>query len=319
MQSKRQSSRLSDTIGQPRTLKELRSLGSRSTSRGKSTASLLLGHKMTPAVREHRSSTIKSCPSSRSTSKTRRVSGFALDNPNLQWQSRKKKNTPVKSDPPDHHRKDLPAADDADDQEEDQQDHHSRRKSVQLTKQPLPTQKADVDGQEGDKDDDQLEDGVKAVGEEGDGDEMREKKHIHPCVCDIDKRRWGVITQIEEEYRLAEEAELERRRQAEEEMELYGDEYDQSGAHPKRKKRSARRASMVSLGVKQIINWRKSPKIKVKFNKTSALRRENPTYCGKSYHNSPVRTAVNWHEQPKVEKDRTGYLSPAMRTELQYG
>lgn len=145
-----------------------------------------------------------------------------------------------------------------------------------------------------------------------------EKKHIHPCICDIDKRRMAAIRehlkhkriaqqryesrvrQIEEEFRLAEEAELEKLRQLEEEKELYGDEYEQKGKTKVRKKRSARRASMVSLGVKQVINWQKSPKIKVKYTKTARLRKENPTYCKSPISISSPRHPVKWNDYPKI-------------------
>lgn len=122
-------------------------------------------------------------------------------------------------------------------------------------------------------------------------------KHIHPCVCDLSKRQRANIEQylrqrqsaqqrferrvheIEEEIRLAEEAEQQRLRELEAEKEFYGDEYEMEGSKRKRKKRSARRASMVSLGVKQVINWRKPPKVEVRFTRTSNLRATRATYC----------------------------------------
>lgn len=122
-------------------------------------------------------------------------------------------------------------------------------------------------------------------------------KHIHPCICDLSKRQRANIEQflkerqeaqqryerrvqeIEEEIRLAEEAEQQRLRELEAEKEFYGDEYEIEGLKRKRKKRSARRASMVSLGVKQVINWRKPPKIEVRFTRTSNLRMPSATYC----------------------------------------
>ncbi|KAK7582111.1 hypothetical protein V9T40_013556 [Parthenolecanium corni] len=122
-------------------------------------------------------------------------------------------------------------------------------------------------------------------------------KHIHPCVCDLTKaqrekiekylnerlrmqmRFEKRIKEIEEELRRLAEEEEERRQREELEKELYADEFEMVGHRMRRKKRSARRVSMVSLGVKQVINWWKEPKIAVKYTKTYELRRANPTYC----------------------------------------
>lgn len=130
-----------------------------------------------------------------------------------------------------------------------------------------------------------------------DGEQLRPTKHIHPCICDLSKRQRANIEQflkdrraaqqryerrvqeIEEEIRLAEEAEQQRLRELEAEKEFYGDEYEIEGTKHKRKKRSARRASMVSLGVKQIINWRKPPKMEVHYTRTAKLRMTSTTYC----------------------------------------
>lgn len=126
------------------------------------------------------------------------------------------------------------------------------------------------------------------------------QKHIHPCICDLTcRQRKRIQTHLKEkakfrrkyEHRLEEiEAELERleeerltkERELQEQQELFGDEYEIIGEKKKRKKRSARRASMVSLGVRQLINWKKPPTFPTKYNKTSMLRKEYTTYCGRS-------------------------------------
>lgn len=130
-------------------------------------------------------------------------------------------------------------------------------------------------------------------------EESKIRKHIHPCVCDLSKtqrrrikkhldhkalmhRKYEHrIIEIEEELARLEEERLEQEREQEEQQELFGDEYELVGSKKKRKKRSARRASMVSLGVRQVINWRKGPKIQVKTTKASALRKEYAAYCGR--------------------------------------
>lgn len=132
-----------------------------------------------------------------------------------------------------------------------------------------------------------------------DDEESKIRRHIHPCICDLSKsqrkrikahldhkalmhRKYdNRIREIEDELARLEEERLERERELEEQQELFGDEYELVGSKKKRKKRSARRASMVSLGVKQVINWRKEPKIKVKMTKSSTLRKEYASYCGR--------------------------------------
>ncbi len=136
-------------------------------------------------------------------------------------------------------------------------------------------------------------------------------KHIHPCICDLPKQRKAAIEQflkekriaqqkfqnrvleIEEEIRLAEEREAERLRELEAEKEFYGDEYEMEGKKKKRKKRSARRASMVSLGVKQVINWRKSPRIQVRYTRTSNMRAHSSTYCKPPFPPLPEIKSLN--------------------------
>lgn len=127
--------------------------------------------------------------------------------------------------------------------------------------------------------------------------ESKRHRHIHPCVCDLTKAQREKIEQylnerlrmqmrfekrikeIEEELQKLAEEQEERHRREQLEKEMYDDEYEMIGGRRRRKKRSARRVSMVSLGVRQVINWRKEPKIAVKYTRTYELRRANPTYC----------------------------------------
>ncbi|XKL68117.1 hypothetical protein PGB90_003608 [Kerria lacca] len=144
------------------------------------------------------------------------------------------------------------------------------------------------------------------------------KKHIHPCVCDLSQRQLDKINkhlfqrgelrrkfairvkEIEQELAAIEEERLEKEREMQEQRELFGDEYEMVGKKKKRKKRSARRASMVSLGVKQVINWRKPPKIEVKNNKTSLLRKRYTSYCGKKeYPASPIKE-IDFGKEPNI-------------------
>lgn len=146
----------------------------------------------------------------------------------------------------------------------------------------------------------------------------REIKHIHPCICDLSaSQRHRIRTHVQKtkkfENRLVErleEIDLERialeeeirRKEAEEleQQELFGDQYEVIGKKKKRLKRSARRASMVSLGVKTVINWRKSPKIKVKYNKVSELRRSHSSYCGERPNiESPVKN-IGFENSPRI-------------------
>ncbi|XKL63742.1 hypothetical protein PGB90_006106 [Kerria lacca] len=147
---------------------------------------------------------------------------------------------------------------------------------------------------------------------------MKKIKHIHPCICDLTsiqrkrisdhdrkihlaKRKYEKrIKEVETELTLAKEAQLEKERELREQQELFGDEYEMVGTKKKRKKRSARRASMVSLGVKQVINWRKEPRIKVKMSRSSTLRMQHSSHCGKNpFEMSPIRK-VHFEESPKI-------------------
>ncbi len=148
---------------------------------------------------------------------------------------------------------------------------------------------------------------VELVGEEAVDDVRAESalppspsvKHIHPCVCDLSSTQRKRIKkyvshaeemqhkyerrvkEIEEELARIEEERLEREREELEQQELFGDEYELIGKKKKRKKRSARRASMVSLGVRQVINFRKPPKLEVKATRTSQVRAQYTMYCGR--------------------------------------
>lgn len=149
--------------------------------------------------------------------------------------------------------------------------------------------------------------------------QCKKVRHIHPCICDLTqkqrdrinaylnkKRRMQLkfekrVREIEEELARIEEERLEREREALEQEELFGDEYEIIGKKRKRKKRSARRASMVSLGVKQLINWRKDPRIAVKTTLASDLRKKYTTYCGiHEYPLSPPRP-VDFHREPLIK------------------
>ncbi|XKL68119.1 hypothetical protein PGB90_003610 [Kerria lacca] len=153
---------------------------------------------------------------------------------------------------------------------------------------------------------------------EEEAEKCKKKKHIHPCICDLtDKQKMRIekflhdkqtmqlkyerrVREIEEELARAEEERLEREREIQEQEELFGDEYEMLGKKKKRKKRSARRASMVSLGVKQIINWRKEPRIKLKPNVTSTLRKKYTSYCGKlTIPLSPI-VSIDYHKEPDI-------------------
>lgn len=144
------------------------------------------------------------------------------------------------------------------------------------------------------------------------------KKHIHPCICDLDARRRAKIDaflkrksdqqikyekrvkEIEEELERLEEERLARERELREQQELFGDEYEVVGKKKKRKKRSARRASMVSLGVKQVINWKKQPKYKVKHTVSSNLRKEYTAYCGLNQCPESPPRPIDYLKEPNV-------------------
>lgn len=144
------------------------------------------------------------------------------------------------------------------------------------------------------------------------------KKHIHPCVCDLSKRQKQRIDmflkhkstmqskyeqrvyEIEEELERLEEERLQKERELQEQQELFGDEYEVVGKKKKRKKRSARRASMVSLGVKQVINWKKPPKHPVKYTEASNLRKQFTSYCGKSECPLSPPLPVDYRKEPNI-------------------
>lgn len=163
----------------------------------------------------------------------------------------------------------------------------------------------------------------------------KKTKHIHPCICDLTKQQREKIDahlarkrnmqrkydkrvkEIEEELARLEEERLEREREMQEQEELFGDEYELVGKKRKRKKRSARRASMVSLGVKQVINWRKQPRIEVKMTTCSSLRKKYTSYCGRhEYPLSPIRP-IDFHKEPALAIRST--VASDMRSKVNIG
>ncbi len=160
----------------------------------------------------------------------------------------------------------------------------------------------------------------------------KKKKHIHPCVCDLSKKQKERIAaflkhkkemqikyekrvkEIEAELARLEEERLERERELQEQQELFGDEYEVVGKKKKRKKRSARRASMVSLGVKQVINWRKAPRIEVKPTTASSLRKKYTAYCGRIPYPPSPQKPVDFHKKPDIEIQAT--LTSELRSKV---
>lgn len=143
------------------------------------------------------------------------------------------------------------------------------------------------------------------------------QKHIHPCVCDLepdvkrrirDRRnkiqeargRFQVrLAAFEEELRLREEERLKKEQEQKDMEELYQDQYSMVGRKRTRKKRSARRMSMVSLGIKTVINWRKE--VSIKENKTSELRKQfGTTYCNERYIPLPLIKNIPIPSTPKI-------------------
>lgn len=160
-------------------------------------------------------------------------------------------------------------------------------------------------------------------------------RHIRPCVCDLDpviKKRVAEhhklvqnrqlkfekrVREIEAELARLEEERLEREREQQEQEELFGDEYEVVGKKKKRKKRSARRASMVSLGVKQVINWKKQPRHPVKYNQTYYLRHDYTAYCGtRPYPPSPIMD-VDFKKEPTLKVRETIYSILRTKTNLE--
>lgn len=163
-----------------------------------------------------------------------------------------------------------------------------------------------------------LDDATADMPQEGEATGATGGRHIHPCVCDLTQQQRKKIDthirhrrhmqskfekrvkEIEEELARLEEERLERERELQEQQELFGDEYELVGKKRKRKKRSARRASMVSLGVKQVINWKKEPRIKVQPTKASKLRSEYSSYCGRvEFPLSPI-AEIDYKKEPEV-------------------
>lgn len=170
--------------------------------------------------------------------------------------------------------------------------------------------------------------------EHGDVAAQEHRRHIHPCVCDLTKaqrkkiekylnerlrmqmRFEKRIKEIEEELRRLAEEEEERRQREELEKELYDDEYEMVGGQRRRKKRSARRVSMISLGVRQVINWRKEPKIAVKYTKTYELRRANPTYCKPKVSIALVPKPIQCLTNVSIRHNRTSELRTKFNKDL---
>jgi hypothetical protein len=161
-------------------------------------------------------------------------------------------------------------------------------------------------------------------------------RHIRPCICDLTesaKRRIAAHTklkealysklvkrkaEIEEEIRRKEEEAKEREREKAEQKELFGDEYEMQDGQKKRKKRSARRASMVSLGVRQVINWKKEPRIQVVFNRTWKVRHDNSRYCNKIHYGVPVVELVDYKKAPIVNVRDTHAFELRQRINTKY-
>lgn len=138
---------------------------------------------------------------------------------------------------------------------------------------------------------------TESIGDVAKKSEPEAKKHIHPCVCDFTaKQRERIenhvreraeeqfrfetrVNQIEEQIRMVEEEAEERRREKERDRELWAEHYVTDEKGRKHKKKSVRRVSMVSLGVRQFIDWKKSPKLTVRYNRVFELRKANRTYC----------------------------------------
>lgn len=152
-------------------------------------------------------------------------------------------------------------------------------------------------------------------------------RHIHPCVCDLtfsarkrvtdfrSKRRDFLsrydhrVHEIEELAKKMEQMRLDAEREAKEHKELYEDEYEMIGTKRKRKKRSARRASMVSLGVRTLIKWKKEPLIPVKYTRAWNLRRDNSAYCGEKKYPLPLIVDMNIKKEPLIPvRDTQAYI-----------
>lgn len=144
------------------------------------------------------------------------------------------------------------------------------------------------------------------------------QKHVHPCICDLTTRQRDKIKtylnerttmkkkyesrlkEIEDELTRMEEDRRAKERELQEQEQLFGDEYEIVGKKKRRKKRSARRASMVSLGVKQVINWKKPPRYPVKHTKASDLRKDYTSYCGRIAHPESPIGHVDYRKEPEI-------------------
>lgn len=119
-------------------------------------------------------------------------------------------------------------------------------------------------------------------------------KHIHPCVCDLtQKQRERIddyirarneerarfinrVNQIDQEIRMLEEEKLQEQ---ELDRELWDEVYEADDKERCMVRRITRKVSMVSLGMKPVINWKKPPLLDVKYNKVFELRKANTIYC----------------------------------------
>jgi hypothetical protein len=180
----------------------------------------------------------------------------------------------------------------------------------------------DDDNDAGDENAEEDDEGSDEHAEEDDnppeGLKSDKTRHIRPCICDLSEKAIQRVAEyrlarkvlrdkytlrraeIEEELRQKEEEAKQRQREKEEQQELFGDEYTLQDGQRKRKKRSARRASMVSLGVRQVINWKKEPKVKVVFTKTWHLRHDNTLYCGRKKYYLPPIEYIDFRKPPLV-------------------
>lgn len=157
-------------------------------------------------------------------------------------------------------------------------------------------------------------------------------RHIHPCVCDlqpVQRKRIVVhnkrakqmhqkfehrVVEIEETLARRGDERLDAEREEEKHEELYGEKYEMVGGKKKRKKRSARRVSMMSLGVKQVINWRKGGNVGFKVNKTFLLRSEHSVYCDRKPSQEPLIKVRQYNQLPKFPVRVTRTLS--LRSEI---
>lgn len=234
-------------------------------------------------------------------------------------QSRKKKEKEIKK------RRDAEEEEDDDDNEEEDDAETDEGSDNEETNNDSENEQSDNDDEPNANDEvcEEAEDGTR---------KCRKRRHIRPCLCDLSisirkkvskflahkahmiRKHEKRVKEIEEELARIEEARLEAEREKQEQEELFGDEYEVVGKKKKRKKRSARRASMVSLGVKQVINWRKQPRIAVKFNLTSEMRTKYQSYCGqRDYPLTPIQE-INYHKTPNIAVRMTWASTSRLKT-----